>query len=288
MNQLSPQRRTQILNCLVEGNSIRATARLTDTAKGTVLKLMVDAGTACLAYQREKLQDLKCKKLQIDEIWSFTYAKQKNVPEKFKRQFGYGDTWTFIALDADTKLVPAFKVGSRDGECAKDFMADLATRLANRVQLTTDGHAMYLEAVEHAFADEIDFAQLVKHYGAPADTEGEKRYSPARFKSAQKTRINGEPVRKDISTSYIERQNLTVRMQQRRFTRLTNAFSKKVENLRHSLAVYFLHYNFVRIHKTLRTTPAMAAGVDSRLWEMADIVALIEQFERGGGGLKLK
>lgn len=280
MNRLSAEKRSQIISALIEGNSIRATCRLTDAAKGTVLKLLADIGMVCLAYQRDSLRELKCKRIQVDEIWSFTYAKQKNLPKEFKALFGYGDTWTFIAIDADTKLVPCFKVGERNAETASDFLGDLAARLANRVQLTTDGHGMYLQAVEAAFGSEVDFAQLVKVYGAPADKERQKRYSPVRFRVATRIKVNGNPDRKHVSTSYVERQNLTLRMQNRRFTRLTNAFSKKVENLKHSLALHFMHYNFVRIHKALRTSPAMAAGVTARLWGIEDIVGLLENAEK--------
>lgn len=275
MNQLSSKRRAAIVSCLVEGNSIRATCRMTGTDKGAVLKLLVDLGTACKAYQDETFHDLSCKRIQCDEIWSFCHAKEKNVPDQFKGEFGHGDVWTFTAVCADTKLVPCFRVGRRDAETASAFMSELASRLANRVQLTTDGAKMYLQAVEDAFGDDIDFAMLVKMYGEAS--EPEKRYSPAQCIGAKKERINGNPDKRLVSTSYVERQNLTIRMTNRRFTRLTNAFSKKVENLEHSLALQFMHYNFCRIHQTLRVTPAMQAGVTDHVWEISDIVDLLSK-----------
>ncbi len=274
MNKLKPEKQKQIIASLIEGNSIRATCRMTDTAKGTVLKLLADVGKVCKEYQDKTLRNLPCKRIQCDEIWSFCYAKEKNVPEDKKDQFGYGDVWTFTAICADSKLVPSWHIGRRDYINARAFMQDLASRLNSRVQLTTDGHRMYLEAVEDAFGSEIDFSQLVKLYGA--SEEGEKRYSPAKCIGTQKHKINGNPDNKSISTSYIERQNLTMRMSMRRFTRLTNAFSKKVENLDYAVALHFMYYNFCRIHQTLRITPVMAAGVTDRLWEIEDIISLLK------------
>ena len=275
MNQLSTQRRCQILSCLIEGNSIRSTVRMTGASKNTVAKLLVDVGTACKRFMNEAMRDLPCERLQADEIWAFCYAKDKNVPEEKKGEFGYGDVWTFTAICADTKVVPCFRVGNRDLANAREFMGDLASRLSKRVQLTTDGHKMYIQAVEDAFGDDVDFAQLVKLYGE-GDTE--KRYSPAQCVGARKDKINGDPEAKHVSTSYVERQNLTIRMSNRRFTRLTNAFSKKVENLEHSLALHFMHYNFCRIHKTLRVTPAMEAGISDHVWELEEVVGLLDNY----------
>ena len=273
MNTLKKEKQRQVVAALVEGNSIRATCRMTGVAKNTVVKLLVDIGKACSEYQDKALRNLPCKKIQCDEIWAFCYAKEKNVPKDKKGQFGYGDVWTFTALDADTKLIPSWYIGRRDIACATDFMKDLAIRLKNRVQLTTDGHKMYLEAVEDAFGSEIDFSQLIKIYGN--SEESQKRYSPAQCIGTEKIKINGNPKEESISTSYVERQNLTMRMNMRRFTRLTNAFSKKVENLGHALALHFMYYNFCRIHQTLRMTPAMKAKVTDRLWDVEDILNLL-------------
>ena len=273
MNKLSTQRRAQIIRCLVEGNSVRATCRMTDSSKDAVLKLVADAGTACLEYQREHLRNLPCKRIQCDEIWSFVYSKAKNVPAEFQGQFGYGDVWTWTAIDADTKLVPCWYVGTRGAQAATTFMRDLASRLANRVQLTTDGHRVYLNAVDAAFSREIDYAMLVKHYAATP--EGEVRYSPAVCTGCEKTEIRGRPDPDHISTSYVERQNLNMRMGMRRFTRLTNAFSKKVENHGHAIALFYMYYNFARIHQTLRVTPAMEAGISDHVWSIEEIAALI-------------
>lgn len=272
MNKLSPEKQAQVLMALVEGNSIRATVRMTGVAKNTVAKLLRDVGMACAEYQDKAFRDLPCRHIQCDEIWSFCYAKERNVPADKKGQFGYGDVWTFTAICADTKLVPAWHIGRRDLENATIFMKDLAARLANRVQLTTDGHSMYLDAVERAFGTDVDFSQLVKIYGQ--SPEGQRRYSPPVCVGAVKQKINGNPEHKKISTSYVERQNLTMRMNMRRFTRLTNAFSKKVENLFYALALHFMYYNFCRIHQTLRVTPAMEAKVTDRIWEISDILDL--------------
>jgi IS1 family transposase len=273
-NVLSTEKRVQIISALVEGVSVRATARMCDVSKDTVMKLGVDLGKACAGYQDEAFRNLTCKRIQIDEIWNFVYAKAKNVPQAKKGTFGFGDVWTFTCIDADTKLMPAFLVGSRDAGCATEFLQDVAGRLVNRVQLTTDGHAMYLSAVEDAFGGAIDFAQLIKVYGA-GPTGPETRYSPAECLGTQKHAISGCPDKKHVSTSYVERANLTIRMSVRRFTRLTNAFSKKVENHVAALGLFHAHYNLCRIHKSLRVTPAMAAGVESRVWEIADLVALL-------------
>jgi IS1 family transposase len=278
VNKLSLERKTQVIKVLCEGNSIRSTARITGTAINTVVKLLREVGAACLDYQDKAMRNLACKKLQCDEIWSFVYAKDKNVPQEHNGEFGYGDVWTFTAIDADTKLVPAWFVGLRNVDCAYEFVNNLKGRLANRVQLTTDGHGMYLEAIEYAFGSDIDYGMLVKLYGH--DPEGGRRYSPAKCLSATKHIMQGKPDYEAISTSYVERQNLTMRMNMRRFTRLTNAFSKKLENHEYALALYFLHYNFVRPHKTLTkpypTTPAMAAKLTNHIWTVEEIVKLAE------------
>jgi len=272
MNKLSTEKRAQILGCLVEGNSIRATARICDVAFNTVLKLVPELGEACLQYQDKVFRNLKCKRIQADEIWSFCYAKEKNVPEDKRGEFGYGDVWTWVALDADTKLVPSFMVGNRDAQAAKCFIEDLAGRLANRVQLTTDGHKVYLNAVDEAFGGDIDYAMLIKEYES---SQEETRYSPAKCTGTDKRKISGNPDPKNISTSYVERQNLTMRMSIRRFTRLTNGFSKKIENHVAHLAIHYMYYNFCRVHKTLRVTPAMEAGVSDHVWSLEEIISLL-------------
>jgi IS1 family transposase len=278
MNKLSPQDRAKALQLLCEGMSIRAVTRVTGFSKTTVSKLVVDAGQAAAWYQDRVFQSLTCKRLQVDEIWGFVAAKQKNVGTMKRPQSDAGDAWLWLATDADTKLVPCWHVGTRDGDAAMEFIDDLASRLANRVQLTTDGHKAYLYAVDAAFGGEVDFAQLVKLYGAsPESAKG--RYSPAECTGIVKTRVIGDPDMKHVSTSYAERNNLNIRMHSRRMTRLTNAFSKKMENHAHAMALHFLHYNFVRIHKTLKITPAMAAGVTDRLWEVADMVGVLEAWE---------
>ena len=275
MNKLPSDKRAQILHLLCEGTSIRAITRLSGASKNTVTKLLIDAGRACAEYQDKALRGLTCKLIQVDEIWTFTYAKQKNVAAAKSAPEGAGDTWTWTALDADTKLIVGWFVGGRDGECANVFMQDVSSRLTKRVQLTSDGHKAYLEAVEGAFGADVDYAQLVKMYGnAPESLKG--KYSPAECTGIKKTVIEGEPDAKHISTSYVERQNLTMRMHMRRFTRLTNGFSKKVENHAHAVALHFMYYNFCRIHKTLRVTPAMAAGVTSKLMDVSDIAALLD------------
>jgi IS1 family transposase len=279
MRKLAPKDRAQILHMLCEGMSIRAITRMTGASKNTVAKLLVDAGKVCAAYHDANVRNVKAARVQVDEIWSFTYAKQKNVATAKDAPEGAGDTWTWTAIDADSKMILSYLVGGRDAEYAMWFMDDLASRLANRVQLTSDGHRAYLEAVEGAFGADVDFAQLVKLYGSEGGKGSEVRYSPAECTGIRKRRVEGNPDDAHVSTSYVERQNLTMRMHMRRFTRLTNAFSKKIENHAHAVALHMMYYNFVRIHKTLRVTPAMAAGVADRLWEIGDIVALIEADE---------
>ncbi len=275
MNKLPVEKRTAVVAALVEGNSIRATCRMTGVAKGTVLKLLVELGRACDRYQRETLVNLKCRRIQCDEIWAFCYAKERNVPAKFRGLPGYGDVWTWTAMDADTKLMISWLVGGRDAGYASEFMSDVASRLLNRVQLTTDGFRAYLDAVEDAFGSEVDYAMLVKLYGEAPQTEA--RYSPPTCLGARKEVINGFPERRYISTSYAERQNLTMRMSMRRFTRLTNGFSKKVENHEAAVALHYMFYNFGRVHQTLRITPAMEAGVADHVWSLEEIVSLLDR-----------
>lgn len=282
MNKLPKEDRARILHLLCEGNSIRAVTRLTGASKKAVSRLMVDAGQAAAWYQDRVFVNLTCKRIQVDEIWAFVYAKQKNVAGAKKAPPDAGDAWTWTAIDADTKLIPSWFVAGRDSEAAMIFMDDLASRLANRVQLTSDGHRAYLEAVEGAFGADIDYAMLVKLYGATSES-AKGRYSPAECIGARKERIEGNPDWDHVSTSYAERSNLNIRMHTRRFTRLTNGFSKKLENHAHSVALFAMYYNFVRIHKTLRTTPAMAAGVTKRLWEMSDVVDVLEAWEATEG-----
>lgn len=274
MNRLSTEKRAQILACLVEGMGINATSRINGVSKNTVLKLLVDAGKVCSEYQDKAFRNLPCKKLQCDEIWSFCFAKQKNVPDDLKGQFGYGDVWTFTVIDAETKLVPCWLIGDRNYYSASIFLKDLASRLKNRIQLTTDGHRMYIEAVDSAFGINVDFAQLVKIYGK--SPEGEKRYSPSNFIEAIPKAVYGNPDPENISTSYVERQNLTMRMSMRRFTRLTNAHSKKIENHICAISLHFMYYNFCRIHQSLRVTPAMEAGITDHVWDIKDIVELLD------------
>jgi len=278
VNKLASAQRAAILTLLCEGNSLRSISRITSVSLDTVTKLLVDAGRVCQAFHDEAIWNVRAKRIQCDEIWSFTYAKQKNVADAKAAPEGVGDTWTWTALDADSKLIVSWLVGGRDAEYANAFVQDVAARLATRVQLTTDGHKAYLEAVEGAFGADVDFAQLVKLYGPTADS-AKGRYSPADCTGIIETRIEGRPDAKHVSTSYVERQNLTMRMHMRRFTRLTNGFSKKVENHGYAVALHCTFYNFVSIHMTLRVTPAMAAGLTTRLWEMKDIVALVEAAE---------
>ncbi len=273
MNQLSIEARTRIVSALIEGNSVRAISRMTGTDRKTILRLLPDLGRACSIFQDRMFRNLPCQRVQCDEIWAFVGSKQKNTSEEKKAE-GWGDCWTWIAMDADTKLIPCWYVGTRDAGAALHFMHDLAGRLANRVQLTTDGYKPYLVAVQDAFGADVDYAQLVKIYGEGPKTEA--RYSPAQCMGARKAKVIGTPEYGHISTSYIERANLTLRMANRRFTRLTNAFSKKVENHEHSVALHFMHYNFCRVHQTLRCTPAMEAKLTDHVWELSELVALLD------------
>ncbi len=277
MNKLTREKRGQVVAALVEGNSVRATCRMTGIAKGTVLRLLADLGAACAEYQDKALRGLTCKRLQCDEIWSFVGMKAKNVPAARKGE-AIGDMWTWTAIDADTKLIPSWLVGGRDSGTAYTFVQDLADRLSNRVQMTTDGHSVYLEAIESAFGSNIDYSMLIKLYGA--ERPGEARYSPAKCIGTRTVCCSGNPNPKHVSTSYVERQNLTMRMSMRRFTRLTNAFSKKVENLTAAVALHFMWYNFGRVHQTLRVTPAMAAGVADHVWTLDEVIGLLEAQER--------
>jgi IS1 family transposase len=278
MNQLSKAKRAQVVAALVEGNSIRATVRMTGVAKNTVTKLLVDLGRACSEYQDGELQNLRSKRIECDEIWSFCHSKQKNVSPDHEGEFGYGDVWTWVAIDADTKLVPTWLVGERNLEDAYAFIADLQSRLRGRIQLTTDGLRLYLDVVDILMRDRVDYAVLHKMYGKTP--ENESRYSPATCTGIEKKIMMGDPDPKKISTSYIERQNLTMRMGMRRFAQLTNAFPKKVENLGHAVSLHFMHYNFARPHKTLSkpypTTPAMAAGIADHVWSIEEIVGLLD------------
>jgi IS1 family transposase len=277
MNKLSVVEKVRVVACLVEGNSLRATTRMTGTHRGAILKLLVELGAACSAYQDKAFRNLNLTRIQCDEIWAFVGCKEKNAKTAQKAR-GWGDVWTWTALDAPTKLVPCWYVGTRDGGAAYHFIHDLKGRLANRVQLTTDGHKAYLEAVEDAFGAEIDYAMLNKIYGTaigPDQKHAEIRYSPAQCMGARRAVISGMPDFAHISTSYTERQNLTMRMSMRRFTRLTNAFSKKVANHEAAVALHFMHYNFARIHQTLRVTPAMEAGITDHIWSIEDIVRLL-------------
>ena len=277
MNKLSTVKRAKILNMLVEGMSMRAASRVAEVSINTVTKLMVEAGEACAAYHDEAVRNVTADKVQCDEIWAFCYAKDKNVAHAKAAPKGAGDVWTWTAIDADNKMILSYEVGDRSGETAIEFMDDLRGRLANRVQLTTDGHKAYLEAVEGAFGADVDYAQLIKLYGEPTGQKGhERKYSPSECTGTRKRRVEGNPDPAAVSTSYVERQNLTMRMGMRRFTRLTNAFSKKLENHLLMLSLYFVHYNFVRIHSSLRMTPAMAAGVVDTLRDMKWIVSLID------------
>ena len=273
MNKLKTDKRAAIVRCLVEGCSIRSTVRMTGASKNTIAKLTLELGDACSKYMDAHLVNLQSKRVQVDEIWSFVYAKNKNVPREVAMEQVAGDVWTWVAIDADSKLVMSWMVGGRGVGYARRFLEDLAGRLANRIQLTSDGHQAYLESVPESFKYDVDWAMLIKKYKGNADAE--RRYSPAACMGAKKEPMIGMPDPKHISTSFVERQNLTIRMMNRRFTRLTNAFSKKVENHIAALAIHYMHYNFVRIHQTLRITPAMAAGVSDRLWEVEDMVRLL-------------
>jgi IS1 family transposase len=272
MNRLNENERVQIVAALVEGNSIRAISRMTGVARNTINKLLVDLGEASMKFHSEYVRNLTVRRLQCDEIWAYIGAKAKNVTAK-KKEIGWGDVWTWVALDADTKLCVSYLIGGRGADWAMDFMEDCASRINGRVQVTTDGHKAYLEAVEGAFGMDCDYAQLQKIYGASEDTE--KRYSPATCIGCDMKIVSGNPDPRHISTSYVERQNLTMRMSIRRFTRLTNAFSKKLENHAYAVAVHFMHYNFCRIHQTLRVTPAMEAKLSDHVWELSELTALL-------------
>jgi IS1 family transposase len=279
MNRLTVEKRAAVVASLVEGNSIRSTVRMTGVAKNTVMKLLTDLGLVCSIHMDYAMRNLKCERIQVDEIWSFVYAKQRNVPADKRGEAG--DVWTWVALDADTKLVPSYRIGPRDLATASEFMTDLAARLSRRVQLTTDGHRAYLLAVPGAFGGEVDYAQLIKVYGSDANPKKpERRYSPAVCLEAIPERVSGDPDPDHISTSYVERLNLTMRMSMRRYTRLTNAFSKKVENHAAAVSLHFMHYNFCRVHQTLKTTPAVAAGVTDHVWKLHEIIALLENAEQ--------
>ncbi len=277
MNKLPSEKRAQALQMMAEGISLRAMTRLTGISRTTLLKLLEDAGQAFSEYQDRTLVNLPCRRVQVDEAWAFSYCKQRNVATAKAAPEGAGDIWTWVGLDADSKLAVSWYVGGRDSQAAMTFIDDLAKRLAHRVQLTSDAHRPYLEAIEGAFGGDIDYAMLVKVYG-PAP-EGERRYSPPVCNGTKKYRVEGNPDPKHVSTSFVERSNLSIRMGNRRMTRLTNAFSKKAENHAHMMSIYFMHYNFVRIHQTLKITPAMGAGVTSKLWEMADMVKVLEDWE---------
>ncbi len=276
MNKLDIATRVKIIHMLVEGSSLRSISRIADVSINTVTKLLVDAGTVAAAYHDQNVRGLQSKRVQCDEIWSFCYAKQKNLRDAKAAPDGAGDVWTWTSLDADSKMMVSWFVGDRSAESATMLLEDVQARVKSRIQLTTDGHGAYLPAVAQVFGIDVDFAQLVKQYGLVSDSTPERRYSPAECVGTVKTTVEGRPDEDHISTSYVERQNLNMRMGMRRFTRLTNAFSKKIENHCHSLALYFLYYNFVRIHKSLKVMPAMAAGASDRLWSVEDIVALID------------
>lgn len=277
MNRLSTLERARIISAFVEGNSLRSTSRLCDVAFNTVLKLVPQIGIACANYHDKHVRNLRARRIQCDEIWQFVGAKKKNTTPEQKAE-GWGDVWTWVAIDADTKLCISYLVGGRDAGWAYDFMQDVASRVRGRVQVTTDGHKPYLEAVEGAFGMDVDFATLQKIYGA--SDESEKRYSPAKCIGCEMKTVIGNPDPKYVSTSYVERSNLTMRMSMRRFTRLTNAFSKKIDNHAHSVALHFMHYNFCRIHKTLRVTPAMEAGLSDHVWNLEELAALLDQTPR--------
>jgi IS1 family transposase len=279
MRRLKSETRAQVINCLIEGCSIRATVRMTGVAKKTVMRLLLEVGTVCAEYQDKVFRDLKCKRLQLDEMWSWIYCKEKNRTEEIaKKNPAAGDVWLWTAVDADSKLVPAWMLGNRDGRTARRFVADLASRLSHRVQITTDSHRPYLQAVEDAFGGDVDYAMLHKVYGFPM--EHETRYSPATCIGCEQKRISGDPDIEHVSTSFVERQNWTVRTNMRRYTRLSNGFSRKIENHAAAVALNYFSYNFIKIHRTLRVSPAMAAGVTDRLWDVSDLVTLWEEYER--------
>lgn len=273
MNRLNSAKRIQVVAALVDGVGINATTRMTNVSKPTVLKLLAELGGACATYQDRMIRNVRARRIQVDEIWQFVYSKQKNVPTDKQGVFGFGDVWTWVAIDADSKLVPSWRVGPRDAGTAYELMTDLASRLTHRVQLTTDAHRAYLDAVDDAFGSEVDYAVLQKLYGS---LENETRYSPSKIIGVRSDVIRGDPDPRHISTSYVERQNLTMRMSMRRFTRLTNGFSKKIENHAAAVALHYMHYNFARVHKTLRVTPAMQAGLSAHVWSIGEIVQLLD------------
>jgi IS1 family transposase len=282
MNKLTTARRTAVLSCLVDGTSIRATSRITGVAKGTILRLLESAGTVCAEYQDAILRNLPCRRIQADEIWSFVYGKDRNISPEVRDHAPsqVGSAWTWTAIDADSKLMVSWYVGSRDAFCAGEFVKDLASRLSRRIQLTTDGLRLYVNAVQEVFGEEIDYAMLTKLYGPSGnDTSPEVRYSPGRIAGTETAYVSGVCNEMHISTSYVERQNLTMRMNMRRFTRLTNAFSKKFENHCHAISLHMFHYNFIRVHQTIGTTPAMEAKIADRRFTMLDIVDLIDSRE---------
>jgi IS1 family transposase len=274
MNKLTAEKQVQVIKCLVEGNSIRSTVRMTGVSMNTIQKLVLEVGATCAIYQNTKFKSLVCQKVQCDEIWAFCHSKEKNVPKELRGQHGYGDVWTFTAIDADTKLVISWIMGKRNTETAVEFMKDVHSRIANKVQLTTDGYHPYFLAVKNAFGTEIDYAVLRKIYGH--NGQPSQRYSPAVCIAAEKEVITGSPDPKHVSTSFIERQNLTMRMSMRRFTRLTNAFSKKLTNMKAAVDLHFMYYNFCRVHQTLGKTPAMASGLTDKVWKIEDVLELME------------
>jgi len=278
MNKLSTAKRVQIVKALVEGNSLRSVTRMVGVSINTVTKLLVDLGTACEAFHDATVRNVPSQRVQCDEVWCFCYARRENVPEEYKGVFGYGDLWTWVGQDADSKLVLSWLVGRRDAQTAHPFMHDLASRLSNRVQLTTDGLHAYLEATDSAFGTDIDYARLIKVYGS--DPNAERRYAPPVCIETKVQIVVGDPAIEHISTSYIERQNLQMRMSMRRFTRLTNGHSKKVENHLHALSIHYVHYNFARVQRALGGTPAMAAGLTDRVWSVEDIIGLLDVAEK--------
>lgn len=276
MNRLAINKQCMVVAALVEGNSINSIVRMTGVAKHTVLNLLEDVGCAVAAYHDSHIRTVRANRVQVDEAWAFCYAKQKNVPQEKQGQFGYGDVWTWAAIDADTKLIISYVVGTRGPEAAKTFMDDLAKRVANRIQLTSDGYRVYERAVENAFGCEVDYSMLVKIYGSPLQDDASTRYSPATCIGCRTATLSGDPDPKHVSTSFVERQNLSMRMGMRRFTRLTNGFSKKIENHGHAVALHFFYYNFIRIHQTLRVAPAMEAGITDHVWSFEELIALLD------------
>jgi IS1 family transposase len=280
MNKLDSKSREQVIGCLIEGCSVRATVRMTGVAKKTVMRLLLEVGEVCADYQDRTFRNLRSRRLQVDEVWTWIYCKEKNRTQEIAlKNPDAGDIWLWVAIDADSKLVPSWRLGQRDLATAKDFIGDLASRLSKRVQITSDGHRPYLQAIEGEFGADVDYAQLQKIYGAPSDEEA-RRYSPARCIGCDMKVVSGDPDPKHVSTSFVERQNRTVRTNMRRYTRLSNGFSRSLRNHAASTALNYFAYNFIKIHRTLRMTPAMAAGVTDRLWDVSDLVALWEQYER--------